>query len=90
MQKENFHKLSPNSLGLSLGLLSAVCIFLLAIFSIVFNGWGKTMILEISSIYVGYAPSMKGAVIGAIWGFGEGFIGGYVLAWLYNIFLKND
>jgi len=37
---------------------------------------------------VGYSATIVGILIGAVWGFIDAFIGGVVLAWLYNKLLK--
>ena len=34
--------------------------------------------------YLGYSVSWPGAVIGGIWGFVDGLVGGAAFAWLYN------
>ncbi len=38
----------------------------------------------IGMIYRGYEISPIGSVIGFIWAFIDGYIGGLILAWLYN------
>ncbi len=38
----------------------------------------------LSSLYIGYAPSFVGSVAGTVWAFADGFIGGVIVAWLYN------
>jgi len=43
----------------------------------------------ISSLYIGYAATLLGSIIGAIWAFVDGFIGGVIVAWLYNAFQKG-
>lgn len=48
------------------------------------GGWGKAMIDMFASVYIGYKATWGGAVIGAIWGFIDFFIGGVVLAAIYN------
>ncbi|MFH1592026.1 MAG: bacteriophage holin [Candidatus Woesearchaeota archaeon] len=83
-----YQKISPKALGLSLGIVWAVGIFLLGILPVLFGDWGKTMVLEFSSLYIGYGPSFGGAIIGAIWGFVDGLLLGLIVAWLYNKLLK--
>jgi len=83
----NYSKISPKALALSLGIISAISIFLLGILSILFNGWGASFIALIGSFYKGFSSSLSGAVIGAIWGFIDGYIGGLLIAWVYNKFL---
>jgi hypothetical protein len=36
-------------------------------------------------LYRGYSISPSGSVIGLIWAFADGLIGGLVFAWLYNV-----
>lgn len=44
----------------------------------------------IGKIYRGYNISFVGSVIGLVWGFFDGLIGGAVFAWLYNKFIGNQ
>jgi hypothetical protein len=39
----------------------------------------------IGRLYRGYSVSAAGSVIGMIWGFVDGLVGGVVFAWLYNV-----
>jgi hypothetical protein len=50
--------------------------------------WGSGIIQGMSTLYIGFKPTIRGSVIGGIWGFFDAGIGGVVVAWLYNIFLK--
>ena len=38
----------------------------------------------IGRVYRGYGITPKGSVIGFVWGFFDGLLGGAVLGWLYN------
>lgn len=80
------NKLSPNALGIAIGALCAVYVFFCGIIAIF--GWGTALVDVISSIYIGYGPSIPGAIIGAVWGFIDGYIAGIVIAWLYNKLAK--
>lgn len=71
-------------LGLALGILSAVYAFILGLFAM--HGYGIDYVHLAGSIYVGYAPTFLGSVVGAIWAFVHGFVGGVIVAWLYNCF----
>lgn len=81
-------RIDPQSFGLSLGVT-----FGLALLALGFLGWGLDYGVEViqlaASFYKGYAPTPTGAVIGGFWGFFDGFIGGYVVAGLYNYFREN-
>lgn len=79
-------KFSPNALGLAIGILWAVCVLFCGITAMF--GWGVALVEAISSLYIGYGPSVPGAFIGAIWGFVDGYLAGLVIAWLYNRLTK--
>jgi ABC-type transport system involved in multi-copper enzyme maturation permease subunit len=74
------------SLGLAVGLTWAFSVFILGIMA-TFFGWGAPLALILSSVYVGFTPTVAGTMAGAVWGFAEGFIFGIMIAWLYNRFL---
>lgn len=39
----------------------------------------------VGQFYPGYRVSPLGSLVGLAWGFGDGLVGGAVLAWLYNL-----
>jgi len=47
-------------------------------------GWGINLATVLQDLYLGFGPSLVGAIAGAVWGFVNGFIFGLVVAWLYN------
>lgn len=77
------NKLQPVPLGVAIGVLSAAYIFLAAIFAMF--GWGVPVVDLIGSFYIGYGPTIFGAIIGAIWAFVDGLVCGAVIAWIYNM-----
>ena len=81
------NKLNTKALALSLGIISAVSVFLIGIFNLSFGLWPTTIKL-IMEVYPGFDISIVGILIGAFWGFIDGFIGGILIAWLYNKFSK--
>ncbi len=80
------NKFSPNALGISIGALWAVYVFFCGITAMF--GWGVALVDALSSLYIGYDPSMIGAIIGAVWAFIDGYIAGFVIAWIYNRLAK--
>jgi hypothetical protein len=80
-------KLHVVGLGLAIGILSAVYVFILGLFAM--RGYGVDYVHLAGSIYVGYAPTFLGSLVGAIWAFIHGFIGGVIIAWLYNCFSRS-
>ncbi len=49
-------------------------------------GWGRPLVDVLGSVYLGYRPSFTGSLIGGLWAFTDGALGGIVIAWLYNRF----
>ena len=66
------------SFGISCGLYM-LFIGLVSIF-----GWGVKFVEAVSSVYIGFTPTFLGAIIGMVWGFVDGAIGGAIIAFVYN------
>ena len=80
-------KLSPVSLGLALGILWGVSLLVTGLVATYYS-YGKPFVMAISVMYMGYEPSVTGSLIGGLIGFVDAFIGGLIIAWLYNFFLR--
>lgn len=78
------NSLKVKSLALSLGITWGLGVLVLGWFSM-FN-WGADITEVLSSLYIGYSASFFGAIIGGIWGFVDGAIGGILIAFFYNVF----
>ena len=76
-------KLNIKAFALTCGILWSLTMFLMTAFLVARNAPGSCL-RNFSVIYFGYSVSWIGAVIGAIWGFVDGLIGGAIFAWLYN------
>jgi hypothetical protein len=76
------NKCQPLALGIAVGLVWAIGVFLAGIFAM-FH-WGNAFVDVIGSFYIGYGASIIGAIIGALWAVVDGFVAGYVIAWVYN------
>ena len=80
-------RLDVKALGLTLGILWAVGLMLMSVASVVFN-WATPWIKLIQTCYIGYTITSPGIIIGIVWAFADGFIGGALIAWLYNKLAK--
>lgn len=81
------NKLSPHALGVAFAVLWAAyigCCGITAIF-----GWGANLVHVFASLYIGYSASVIGALIGVAWALLDGYIAGFVIAFLYNAVVKN-
>lgn len=80
-------KLDVKAFGLAFGIICGAGMFVLGILSMRLS-WGTKIVDIISSVYLGYKSTFSGSLIGAVWGFVDGAIGGVLIAWLYNKFAK--
>ena len=71
-------------MGLAIGLISGVGIFLITLLSL-WKGKGDT-VGHLAAVFFGYTVSFGGAFVGLIWGFVSGFLCGALIALLYNAF----
>ena len=82
-------KLNVKAFALACGLLWGIGLFLLTWWIIAFDGiTGEATF--IGRLYRGYNISPMGSIIGLVWAFIDAFIGGAVLAWLYNLISKRS
>ncbi|MBW3019293.1 bacteriophage holin [Candidatus Woesearchaeota archaeon] len=78
-------KWSVRGLALSVGLVWAISVLILSLTSKFLN-YGLAFTGPLQSVYVGYELSLIGIVVGVAWAFLDGFIGGAIVAWVYNLF----
>ena len=76
-------KLDSVKFGLALGILWSSAVLLLGLMSGLLQ-WGTPLVKGIGSLYLGYKATAAGAIIGMIWAFIDGSIGGWLLAVIYN------
>lgn len=81
-------RLNAKALGLALGILWGLSVFLITAWIVFINSPGGTL-AKLGAFYIGYDVSWTGALVGLAYGFSDGLIGGVVLAWIYNAFLPK-
>ena len=72
--------------GLTLGCAWGFCIFTLVLIAR-YSSKARAVIQFSSKVYRGLDESFKGSIVGALWGFFDGALSGFVIAWLYNLIL---
>jgi len=78
-------KLSVKALALTMGILWAVAFFLVATLNQFKGGYAAPFLNVVDSIYPGYDMGGFGSVIiGTLYAFVDGLIGGAIFAWVYN------
>ena len=76
-------KLDVKAFSLTCGIICGIGLFLITWWIILFEGaTGETTI--IGRVYLGFSISPVGSIIGLVWAFVDGLIGGAIFAWLYN------
>lgn len=75
--------LDPKRLGLAGGILGGLFMLVFTLIS-VFTGYAHDGLVHFSSFYPGYTVTVGGSVVGLIYGFIDGFVWLYLLAWVYN------
>ncbi|UCH09195.1 MAG: bacteriophage holin [Fidelibacterota bacterium] len=81
-------KLNTKALGLAGGIVWGLAIFLLTYWFLIRGLEGETL-ARLKHVYLGYSVTWYGGFVGLIWGFIDGFIGGALVAWLYNCFIPR-
>ena len=81
-------KLNIKAFALACGLIWGFGLFFLTWWVILFQGaTGEPTVVGL--VYRGYNISPWGSVIGLIWAFPDGLIGGAIFAWLYNLLVTR-
>lgn len=81
-------QLNALAAALSVGLLWGLCLFIWTFVSMQW-GHGQSMLDMMSDVYPWYEMTNRGAFAGLLWGFLDGFVGTYLVVWLYNFFVKK-
>lgn len=80
-------RLSLCGLGVAFGVTWGLGLFVLGLLS-TYLGWATPWVELFSSIYIGFASTFIGSLIGGAWGLLDGFITGVIVAFIYNLCVK--
>jgi len=85
-------KLSIKGLALASGILWGVAILGMGLANLIWSPYGQQFLQLMASVYPGYhaTRSIAEVIVGTLYGFVDGLIGGAVFAWLYNQFAKSS
>ena len=81
------NQLNAKAFGLATAVLWAGYVSAMGLLAIVCS-WAKPFVDVLAVMYRGYNASIVGSLIGIAWALVDGFIFGWLLAWLYNKFSK--
>ena len=82
-------KFDVKAFALTCGLVWGLGLFFLTWWIIAFDGATGEVTL-IGRLYRGYTISAMGSLVGMIWAFFDGLIGGAIFAWLYNLLATSQ
>lgn len=80
-------KLNVINFGIAFGFVVGAYFFMIGLFAAYF-GIGAGIVTQMESFYIGYNASLLGSVAGGLWGLVDGFIGGVLIAYIYNFIQK--
>jgi hypothetical protein len=85
-------KFSVKGLALASGILWGVAMLGMGLANLIWGSYGQQFLQTIASVYIGYhaTRSIAEVIVGTLYGFVDGLIGGAVFAWLYNQFAKSS
>ena len=84
-------RLCKKSTTLAFGLFWGGAMLIFGISNQIWPGYAEMFLDVVASIYPGYTPGGFGSVIvGTLYGLVDGAIGGWIFAWLYNLFAAKN
>ena len=78
-------RLNALAFGLACGLIWGLGLFIITWWIIAFDSQQPGEATVLGQVYRGYEITTIGSIIGLVWGFFDGLIGGVIFAWLYNL-----
>ncbi len=81
-------QLNVKKIAFTTAILWGLFIFGLTWWIIFFEGQTREKTL-IGKVYRGYSISAPGSVVGALWGFADGLLGGALFAWIFNFLTRR-
>ena len=82
--------LNRKAFGLTVGLLWSGGLFSVALLNLIWSGYGVAFLDVVNAVYPGYHRGTAiGLLVGPAYCFVDGFIGGWIFAWLYNRFVGS-
>lgn len=80
-------RLDAKALATAGALLTGGAILFFGVLNLMFPGYGAAALELAASVYPGYESSggLGSVVVGTLYGLVDGAVGGWLLAWLYNL-----
>lgn len=83
-------KINTKALALASAVLWGFVMLAVGVANLIAGDYGQQFLQAMSSVYPGYhdTRSIAEVIVGTVYGLCDGFVGGAVVAWLYNHFAK--
>lgn len=81
-------RISSCAMGVAFGTVSALFVLVIGVLAH-FMQYGAAWVGMVSSVYLGFAATPLGILIGVAWAFGQGYVFGFVLVYVYNAVVKR-
>lgn len=82
-------KLNALKFGLACGIVWGATVFLITIIA-KRTDVGLGLVNALGKVYIGEKATFGGALLGMIYGFFDAGIGGWLIAWVYNLLLGQE
>lgn len=82
-------KLNTLAFGLAMGITLGATLCLVTLLVHFFSSGAGHYLVHIKTIYYGYSVSVAGALLILFYGFATGFVWGWLLARIYNLFTSE-
>ncbi len=85
-------KINIKALSLTVAIVWGGSILLIGLANLIWPTYGVAFLEVIASIYPGYqaASSFGEVLVGTLYGLVDGFVGGLITGWLYNLFIPKS
>jgi len=80
-------RLSIRGMAVAAGVTWGLGVLGLGVLSLL--GWGSDAVTVLGSVYPGFRSSPVGIVVGVVWGVLDGAVGGALLAFFYNLAVRD-
>lgn len=85
-------RMDIKALSLTVALVWGGSILLIGLANLIWTTYGVAFLEVVASIYPGYRgdSSFGQVIVGTLYGLVDGFIGGLIIGWLYNLFIPKS
>lgn len=83
-----YSELNAIRLGLAMAIIWSACTLIISLVALLARAYALDFIYLLKSIYPGFNLTVIGIPLGVVYSFADGFLFGFIVAWLYNKLIK--